>query len=174
MSARRAFATLATATGLIVGLASPAAARAEPVQKKSVEGVGGGTGTVIRFAENRGGRTSHSVTMTATDADGQGGRCIETWVDYQTKPHQHLNPGVLVNCSGDTRRVAGAVATDYDGVVGMAVVVCVVPDSSGRIARNETNCRGSLSAIHLHSGQRYDDFRVEADQYPSGVRIWRR
>ena len=159
---------------MLVGLVLPAAAQAEPVQKKSVKGVDGRAGTVTRYADRSDGRASNSVTMTATDADGPRGRCTETWVDYGTKPHQHFNPGMLINCSGGNRGVSGAVANDYAGVVGMAVVVCVVPDTSGPITRNDSNCRGSLSAIYLHSGQRYDRFRVDAAQYPSGVRIWRR
>lgn len=173
MSTRRAFITLAASASLLVGLALPAAARSEPVQKKSVKGVDGRAGTVARYADRSGERAFNSVTMTATDADGRKGRCTETWVDYGTKPHQHMNPGLLINCSGGTRRVSGAVANDYEGVVGMSVVVCEVPDTSGPITRSDTNCRGNLSGIALHSGQRYEHFRVDAAQYPSGVRIWR-
>jgi hypothetical protein len=170
---RRALLALIASAGLVVGFAVPAVARSEPVQKKSVKGIGGRSGTVARYADRDGGRASNSVTMTATDADGGGGRCTETWVDYGTKPHQHFNPGLLVNCSGRTRDVAGAVANDYEGVVGMSVVVCEVPDTAGPITRNDKNCRGALSAMSLHSGQRYEHFRVDAAQYPSGVRIWR-
>ena len=111
--------------------------------------------------------------MTATDADGRGGRCTETWVDYRTKPHQHLNPGVLVNCSGGTHDVAEAMAAEYDGVVGMSVIVCEVPDTSGPIRRDESNCRGGLGGMSLHSGRRYADFEVDAAASPGGVRIWR-
>ena len=173
MSARRVFVLLAASTGLVVGLALPAPAQGEAVQSKSITGPDGRSGTVTRYADRRDGGTAHSVTMAATDADGPGGRCTETWVDYRTKPHQHLNPGMLVNCSGGTRGVSGAVATDYDGVVGMSVIVCEVPDTSARITRNESNCRGGLGAMSLHSGQRYDQFEVHADQSPGGVRIWR-
>jgi hypothetical protein len=173
VSARRAFILLAASTGLVVGLAVPAPAQGEAVQNKTITGKDGRSGTVARYADRRDGRTVHSVTMTATDADGRGGRCTETWVDYRTKPHQHLNPGLLVNCSGGKRGVSGAVATRYHGVVGMGVIVCEVPDTSGRITRNESNCRGGLGAMSLHSGQRYDQFEVDADQSPGGVRIWR-
>lgn len=173
MSARRCFTMLAILMGLLVGLALPAAARSEPVQTKSIKGVDSRTGTVTRYAERGDGRAYNSVTMTARDADGRGGRCTETWVDYRTRPHQHFNPGVLVNCSGGTRRVSGAVDNDYKGVFGMTVVVCEVPDTSGPITRNRSNCRGGVSGIDLESGRRYDQFRVHAAQYPSGVRIWR-
>jgi hypothetical protein len=169
----RALVTLAASIGLVVGLALPAPAQGEAVQRKSTTGTDGRSGTVTRYADQRDGRTVHSVTMTATDADGRNGRCTETWVDYRTKPHQHLNPGLLVNCSGGTRRVSGAVATQYHGVVGMSVIVCEVPDTSGRITRNESNCRGGLGAMSLHSGQRYEQIEVDADQSPGGVRIWR-
>ena len=173
MLTRRAFIVLAASTGLVVGLALPARAQGDAVQKKGVKGPSGRSGTVARYVDQRDGGVVHSVTMTATDADGRGGRCTETWVDYRTKPHQHLNPGLLVNCSGGAGRVAGAVATRYPGVVGMGVIVCEVPNTSGRITRNESNCRGSLGAMSLHSGRRYRDFEVEADRAPGGVRIWR-
>jgi hypothetical protein len=173
VSARRAFILLAASTGLVVGLAVPAPAQGEAVQKKTITGKDGRSGTVARYTDRRDGGTVHSVRMTATDADGRSGRCTETWVDYRTKPHQHLNPGLLVNCSGGKRGVSGAVATRYHGVVGMGVIVCEVPDTSGRITRNESNCRGGLGAMSLHSGQRYDQFEVDADQSPGGVRIWR-
>ncbi len=171
---RRAFTMLAASMSLIVGLAMPAAAGSGPVQSKSIKGEDGRIGTVARYAERHDGRPYNSVTMTAQDTDGRGGRCTETWVDYRTKPHEHFNPGVLVYCSGVTRRVSGAVDNDYGGVFGMSVVVCEVPDTSGPITRNRSNCRGGVSGIDLQSGRRYEHFRVDAAQYPSGVRIWRR
>jgi hypothetical protein len=178
MLAGRALVAVAAATGLVMGLATPApAARRspsdEPVQHKTVKGVDGRTGTAARYADQRDGRTVNSVTMTATDSDGPRGDCTETWVDYGTKPHEHFNPGVLVNCSGGTRRLPGAMTADYDGVVGMSVVVCEVPDTAGPIRRDESNCRGGLSGMSLHSGRRYHQFEVDAPQQPSGVRIWR-
>ena len=173
MFARRAFIVLAASSGMVMGLAVPALAEGGAIQKKSISGPSGRSGTVARYTDQRDGRTVHSVTMTANDTDGRSGRCTETWVDYRTKPHQHLNPGVLVNCSGETGRVSGAVSTRYHGVVGMGVIVCEVPNTSGRITRNESNCRGSLGAMSLHSGQRYNDFEVDADRAPGGVRIWR-
>jgi hypothetical protein len=173
MFTRRAFVLLAASTGMVVGLALPAPAEDGAVQKKTITGPAGRSGTVARYTDERDGRTVHSVTMTANDTDGRSRRCTETWVDYRTKPHQHLNPGLLVNCSGETGRVSGAVSTRYHGVVGMSVIVCEVPDTSGRITRNESNCRGGLGAMSLHSGRRYKDFEVDADQSPGGVRIWR-
>jgi len=173
VSARRVFLVPAISAALVLGLALPAPARADAVQKKNIKGVGGRSGTVSRHVDRRGGHTVTSVAMTATDPDGGQGRCTETWVDYSTKPHQHLNPGLFVNCSGGTRGVAGAVATDYGGVVGMSVIVCEVPDTSGRISRDESNCRGGLGGMSLHSGRRYDEFEVHAPVSPGGVRIWR-
>jgi len=173
MAAHRAFLLMAASAVLVVGLAPPVLAKGNAVQKKSIKGDGGRSGSATRYVDRRDGRTVTSVTMTANDADGRHGRCTETWIDYRTKPHQHLNPGMLVNCSGGTRGVSGAVATNYHGVVGMSVIVCEVPNTSGRITRNESNCRGGLGAMSLHSGQRYDQFEVHADQSPGGVRIWR-
>jgi hypothetical protein len=171
--ARRALMLLAISSCLVGGLALPAPAQDGAVQKKSIDGPAGRSGTAMRYTEDRDGSPFHKVTMMADDADGRGGRCTETWVDYRTEPHQHLNPGVLVNCSGGTGSVEGAMATDYDGVAGMSVIVCEVPDTSGGIIRNESNCRGGLGAMSLHSGQRYDQFRSNGDQRPGGVRIWR-
>jgi hypothetical protein len=53
------------------------------------------------------------------------------------------------------------------------VVVCEVPDTSGSISRNSSNCKGQLSAMYLHSGQRYSSFAVSADQHPDGVQVYR-
>jgi len=173
VSARRVFMVLAVAVALVLGSAVPAPAGADAVQKKTIKGVDGRSGTVSRYVERRGGHTVTSVAMTATDPDGEQGRCTETWVDYSTKPHQHLNPGLFVNCSAGTRGVAGVVTTDYDGVVGMSVIVCEVPDTSGPISRDGSNCRGGLGGMSLHSGRRYADFEVHAPVSPDGVRIWR-
>ncbi|MCA1844727.1 MAG: hypothetical protein LC792_16350, partial [Actinobacteria bacterium] len=85
----------------------------------------------------------------------------------------HLNPGLLVNCSGGTHGVSGAVATDYDGVAGMSVVVCEVPETAGPIRRDESNCRGGFGGMSLHSGRRYDEFESQGAISPAGVRIWR-
>ena len=173
VSARRVFVMLAAGMALVVGLAVPSSAKGEAVQKKSIKGTSGRSASATRYADRRGGRTITSVSMTADDADGRGGRCTETWIDYRTKPHQHLNPGMLINCSGGQRGVSGAVATDYPHVAGMAVIVCEVPNTSGRITRNKSNCRGGLDAMSLHSGQRYDQFRSDGDRSPGGVRMWR-
>lgn len=158
---------------LTAGLAPPVSADGGPVRTKTQDGPGGRSGTVAWYADRDGGRVRNSVSMSATDSDGSGGRCTETWVDYRTRPRVHYNPGLFVNCSGGTRRVSGAVDNDYQGVVGVAVVVCEVPDTSGRITRTERNCRGRLNEVYLRSGQRYEQFRVNAVQHPGGVRIWR-
>ena len=170
---RRTVVALAVSVGLLVTVALPAEASSSLVQKKSVSGPNGRSGSVQRFADRDPGHISNSVTISANDADGSGGRCTETWVDYSTKPHLHFNPGLFVNCRGGNRSVSGALANTSPNVAGVAIVVCEVPNTSGSITRNSSNCRGSLSAIYLHSGQRYDKFRVSASQYPSGVKIYK-
>jgi hypothetical protein len=166
MFRRRAFVTLAVSAGLLVAVALPAHA-ATQVQKKTVSGPNGRSGTAIRYSG------TNSVTMIAVDADGPGGKCTETWVDYSTKPHEHWNPGVLVNCSGGTRSVANALTNNGKTIAGMGVVVCEVPNTAGPITRNSGNCKGQLSAMFLHSGQRYSSFAVTADQAPDGVQVYR-
>ena len=69
--------------------------------------------------------------------------------------------------------MSSSVATDYPHLPGRSVIVCEVPDTSGRITRNESNCRGGLGAMSLHSGQRYDQFKPTGDRAPGGVRIYR-
>jgi hypothetical protein len=167
------FVLLSTSAALVAGLAAPSSAGGDAVQNKTIQGGSGRSGSATRYVERRDGRTITSVAMSSDDADGRGGRCTETWIDYRTKPHQHLNPGMLINCSGGTRGVSGAVATDYPHVAGMSVIVCEVPDTSGRITRTESNCRGGLGAMSLHSGRRYDEFKTNGDVSPGGVRIWR-
>lgn len=173
MSARRVLMVVVAVTALVLAPAAPSSAKGAAVQKKSIKGRSGRSGDATRYVERRDGRTITSASMAADDADGRGGRCTETWVDYRTKPHQHLNPGLLINCSGGRRGVSGAVATDYPHVAGMSVIVCEVPDTSGRITRNEKNCRGGLGAMSLHSGKRYDQFKSNGDRVPGGVRIYR-
>ena len=174
MFSRRAFITLALSAGVLVAIALPAQAAFTLVQKKSVSGPNGRSGSVLRYADRTAGHVANKVTIFANDADGPGNRCTETWIDYSTKPHLHFNPGLLVNCSGGNRSVSGALTNDSENVVGMGVVVCEVPNTpTSPITRNSNNCRGNLSAIYLHSGQKYASFRVSADQFPSGVQIWR-
>jgi hypothetical protein len=170
---RRSVVTLAVSVGLVVVVALPAEASTSLVQKKSVSGPNGRSGTVLRYADRDPGHISNSLTISANDADGAGGRCTETWVDYSTKPHLHFNPGLFVNCRGGNQSVSGALANTSLNVSGVAIVVCEVPNTTGAITRNSTNCRGSLSAIYLHSGQKYDTFRVSASQFPSGVKIYK-
>jgi hypothetical protein len=61
----------------------------------------------------------------------------------------------------------------YYGISGVGVVVCEVPNTSGAITRNSSNCYGNLGAMYLHSGKKYSSFKVDADQYPNGVNIWK-
>ena len=172
MFRRRAFITVALGAGIFVALALPAQAASNQVQAKSVSGFNGRSGTVLRFADRTAGLVANRVTIFADDADGPGGRCTETWVDYSTKPHEHFNPGVLVNCSGGNHSVSDALTNNGKTVNGMGVVVCDVPNTSGPITRNRSNCKGDLSAVWLHSGQKYSSFRVSADQSPNGVQVY--
>jgi hypothetical protein len=169
MLRRRAFITLTISAGLFVAVALPAHAASTQVQKKTVSGINGRSGTAIRFSDHG----ANSVTMIANDPDGAGGKCTEVWVDYSTKPHEHWNPGLFVNCSGGTRTVSNALTNNGKTISGMGVVVCEVPNTSGSISRNSSNCKGQLSAMYLHSGQRYSSFAVSADQRPDGVQIYR-
>jgi hypothetical protein len=168
MFSRRVAITLSLSAGLFAAAALPAHAASDLVQKKTVSGPNGRSGTALRFA----GSSGNSVTLIAVDADGPGGKCTETWVDYSTKPHEHWNPGVFVNCSGGTRSVANALTNNGKTITGMGVVVCEVPNTSGPITRNSGNCKGQLGAMYLHSGQRYSSFRVTADQRPDGVQVY--
>jgi hypothetical protein len=169
MAHRRAFVALTISAGLFLAIALPAQAASTQVQKKTVAGPNGRSGTAIRFYDHG----LNSVTMIAVDSDGPGGKCTETWVDYSTKPHEHWNPGLFVNCSGGTRSVANALTNKGTTIQGMGVVVCEVPNTTGRISRSSSNCKGQLSAMYLHSGQRYSSFAVTADQYPDGVQVYR-
>lgn len=173
MFSRRALITAAVSAGLVLTAALPAQAGSGAVQKKSYSGPNG-SGSVQRFADRSGGGVANSLTISATDSDGSGGKCTETWVDYATKPHLHFNPGVLVNCSGGTKTVSNWHTNSYKGIAGMQVVVCAVPNTNGSIKRNSSNCKGNLKGIYLRSGQSYSRFGVNADQHPSGVRIVRR
>jgi hypothetical protein len=167
----RYFVALAVAGAMLAVAANPAQA-ASPVQSKSVTGPSGRFGSVQRFQESSGGKVSNWVTLTADDNDGAGGKCTETWVDYSTKPHEHWNPGVFVNCSGGRRSVSPALTNNGKTIRGIGLVVCEVPNTSGRISRNSSNCRGQLGAMYLHSGQAYSRFDVSADKSPSGIQVY--
>jgi hypothetical protein len=169
MLRRRAFITLAVSAGFFVAVALPAHAASTQVEKKTVSGVNGRSGTAIRFSDHG----ANSVTITAVDPDGPGGRCTETWVDYTTKPHEHWNPALVVNCSGGTRTVSNALTNNGKTINGMGVVVCEVPNTTGPITRNSGNCKGQLSLVWLRSGQRYSSFALSADQHPEGVQVYR-
>jgi hypothetical protein len=166
----RFFFTFVASAGLLALAALPANA-ASPVQKKSVTGPNG-KGTVARYQVKSGGKVSNWVSFTATDSDGPGGKCTEVWVDYSTSPHVHWNPGVFVNCSGGTRTLSQGLTNSGTTIKGMGVAVCAVPNTSGRITRNSSNCRGQTGAMYLHSGQRYSSFDVSADQHPSGIQVY--
>lgn len=157
---------------MFVVVAQPAQAGDNLVQKKSVSGPSGRSGSVSRYQESNGGKVSNWLSFTADDTDGPGGKCTEVWVDYSTKPHEHWNPGAFVNCSGGKRTFSPAMTNNGKTIRGMGVVVCEVPNTSGRITRNSSNCRGNLGAMYLHSGQPYSRFDVNAAQSPSGIQVY--
>jgi hypothetical protein len=169
---RHYFVALAVSAGALALTATPAFAAGNLVQKKTVDGPHGRTGIVERYQSSSGGKVSNYVKFTAKDTDGAGGKCTEVWVDYSTKPHEHWNPGVFVNCSGGTRSFSPALTNNGKTIRGMGVVVCEVPNTSGSIVRNSSNCKGNLGAMYLHSGQRYSSFDVTADQRPSGIQVY--
>lgn len=164
--------TLAVATGFFVVQALPAHAAGKVVQKKSFS-VNGQSGTVERYVDKSDGKVTNWVSVTSKDSDGPGGKCTETWWDYSTKPWQHFNPGVTVNCSGGTKSWSRIHVTDYHGIAGVGVIVCEVPNTTGPITRNSNNCRGNIGSLYLHSGQKYSRFGVKAIRYPSGITIYR-
>ena len=163
----RAFITLAMAAGLLVGVIGPAQASRTVKRDKSYSAPNGAWGNAKWYADG-----SYN-TISASADDKSGGGCTETWWDYTTKPHEHYNPGVFVNCSGSKRSISGVHGVNYHGINGLQVIVCSVPNTSGRITRNSSNCRGNIGGLYLHSGQRYSQFGVNAVQYPSGIKIYR-
>jgi hypothetical protein len=164
---RRFFVALAASASLMTLVAAPA--QAGLVQQKSATGPSGRSGSVERYSTSG----SNYVRLTADDNDGAGGKCTETWVDYSTKPHEHWNPGVFVNCTGGKRSVSPALTNNGKTIRGIGLVVCEVPNTSGRIVRNSGNCRGQLGAMYLHSGQPYSRFDVTADQHPDGIQVYK-
>jgi hypothetical protein len=162
----RYFVALAVGAGLLALVAGPAHAADGLVKKKSVSGPNG-TGSAAWYQDG-----GNYVLFTSEDKDGSGGKCTETWVDYSTKPHEHWNPGVFVNCSGGKRTVKG-LTNNGKTIRGFGLIVCSVPNTSGRIVRNSSNCRGQLGAMYLHSGQAYSRFDVTADQHPSGIQVYK-
>jgi len=169
---RRALIALAVATGFVAVNAAPGQAATNLVQQKSFS-VNGKSGTVKRYVDKSGGKVTNWLTVTANDSGGTGSRCVEVWFDYSTKPHQHFNPGVVVNCSGSNRTASRIHVTSYHGIAGIGVIVCDVPDTNGPISRSSKNCNGNIGSMYLHSGQKYSRFSVKALQFPSGIRVYR-
>lgn len=170
MFRRRALMTLAIATSFLVVQALPAQA-AGSVRKKKSASAGGASGTAAWYQDKSGGKVTNWVKATAKDRPG--GKCTEVWWDYATKPHQHFNPAVFVNCSGSTRTINRAHVTNYHGIAGFQVIVCEVPNTSGAISRSKKNCKGDLGGMYLWSGRKYSRFGVKAIQRPNGIRIYR-
>jgi hypothetical protein len=162
--------TLAIASSFLVVQALPAQA-AGTVRKKKSFSVGGVSGSAAWYQDKSGGKVTNWVTAVAKDSPG--GTCTEVWWDYSTKPHQHFNPAVFVNCSGKTRTLGRAHVTNYHGIAGMGVIVCEVPNTSGSISRSKKNCKGELGSMYFWSGRKYSSFGVKAIQRPNGIRIYR-
>jgi hypothetical protein len=162
---------LALAGTFLVVQALPAHA-AGVVKKKSFS-INGRSGSVAWMQEKSGGKVTNWVSVTAEDSDGPGGKCTETWWDYSTKPHQHFNPGMVLNCSGGTKSLGRIHVTKYHGIAGLGVIVCEVPNTNGGISRSKKNCTGNIGSMYLRSGQKYSRFAVKAIQYPSGITVYR-
>lgn len=170
MFRRRALMTLAIATSFLVVQALPAHADGSLKKKKSTS-VNGRSGSAAWYQDNKGGSVVNWMKVTAEG--GSNGKCTEVWWDYATKPHQHYNPGVFVNCSGSTRTLSRAHVVNYHGIRGFQLIVCEVPNTSGGISRTSKNCKGDLGGLYLHSGQKYSRFSVKAMRFPSGIVVYR-
>jgi len=173
MFRRRAGITLALVATISVAGTLPAHAGVETVQTKSFWSHGK-KGKVVRYIDEKGGKKTHYLKMIADDRGGRSNRCTETWIDYSTKnPHRHFNPGVLVNCTGEKKVLPKVYVTDWIGVRGVGVIVCDVPNTSGRIVRNKSNCRGNMGSMYLWSGRTYNSIKSPGISWPNGVKVWR-
>jgi hypothetical protein len=168
---RRAFITLAVSASLLVGVAAPAHADAKVMKKKSFSAPKGARGSVTWYTDRSGGKVSNWLTVTADDSPG--GTCTETWWDYSTRPWQHFNPGVVVNCSGESKTLSKLHFTNYHGIAGVGVIVCSVPNTNGRITRNKSNCGGNMGSMYLWSGRSYSQFATNGIQRPNGITFHR-
>lgn len=169
---RRALVTVAVSVCLLVGVAAPAQAGVRTAQKKSFSSHGK-KGSVVRYVDDSGSKDTHYLKMTADDSGGKSNRCTETWIDLSTKnPHKHFNPGVLVNCTGKSKTLPKVYVTDWVGVRGVGLIVCDVPNTSGRIVRNSSNCNGNLGSMYLWSGRTYKSIDSPGISTPNGVKVW--
>jgi hypothetical protein len=168
MFRRRACITLALVTSVLVAGSLPAQAAGKVAQKKSYSSKGK-SGSVVRYVDGK----THYLSITADDTGGKGSRCTETWIDLSTKnPHKHFNPGVLVNCTGKKITLPKEYVTDWIGVRGVGLIVCEVPNTSGRIVRNSSNCSGNLGSMYQWSGKSYGSFRSPGISRPNGAKQW--
>ena len=157
---------------MLFAVTIPAQAADKVVQKKSAS-IRGKSGSVVRYADNSGGKKIHSLSITADDAGGKGDRCTETWIDLSTSnPHKHFNPAVLVNCTGRKITLSREYVTDWIGVRGVGLIVCEVPNTSGRIVRNRSNCSGNLGSMYQWSGKSYSSFDSPGISRPNGAKQW--
>jgi len=168
MFRRRACITLALVASVLVAGALPAQAADKVAQKKSASSRGK-SGRVVRYVDGK----THHLSITADDSGGNGDRCTETWIDLSTSnPHKHFNPGVLVNCTGRKITLSKEYVTDWIGVRGVGLIVCEVPNTSGRIVRNRSNCAGNLGSMYQWSGKSYGSFDSPGISRPNGAKQW--
>jgi hypothetical protein len=172
MFRRRACITLALVASVLVAGTLNAQAGDNAVQKKSYSSAGK-SGSVVRYADGSGSKKTHSLTITADDSGGSSNRCTETWIDLSTSnPHKHFNPGVLVNCTGKKITVSNQYVTDWIGVRSVGLIVCEVPNTSGRVVRNRSNCRGNIGSMYQWSGKSYGSFDSPGISHPNGAKQW--
>lgn len=172
MLRRRVYITLALLMSVFVAGTLPAQAGVRTAQKKSFSSHGK-SGSVVRYVDDGGSKDIHYLKMTADDNGGRGDRCTETWIDLSTKnPHKHFNPGVLVNCTGKSITLSKVYVTDWVGVRGVGLIVCDVPNTSGRIVRNSSNCSGNLGSMYQWSGKSYKSFDSPGISRPNGAKQW--
>ena len=115
---------------------------------------------------------SDKCDVGAPSLAGQASDTGQVWTVLAGTVDQSKGYLRCTTCSGGTRSVSNALTNNGKTIQGMGVVVCEVPDTSGPISRSSSNCKGQLSAMYLHSGQRYSSFDVTADQHPDGVQVY--
>ena len=172
MFRRRACITLALVASVLVVGTLPAHAGVRTVQSKSYSS-SGKSGSVVRYIDDNGGKNTHYLKITADDSGGSGDRCTETWIDLSTRnPHKHFNPGVVVNCTGRKITLSKEYVNDWIGLRGVNLIVCEVPNTSGRIVRNRSNCRGEMGTMYQWSGKSYGSFGSPGISHPNGAKQW--
>ena len=172
MFRRRACITLMLVASVFVAGTLPAQAAVRTAQSKRFS-IHGKSGSVVRYVDDSGSKNTHWLKITADDRGGNGDRCTETWIDLSTgNPHKHFNPAVLVNCTGRSITLPKEYVTTWVGVRGVGLIVCDVPNTSGRITRNRSNCTGNLGSMYIGSGRSYKSFHSPGISHPNGMKTW--